>query len=239
MRLTVNDSVRDLDVDPDMPLLWALRDHLGLPGAKYGCGIGLCGACTVHLGGAAVRSCQVPVGSIAPDEPIVTIEGLGGGGGGLHPVQAAWVAEQAPQCGYCQPGQIMQAASLLNDSPDPSDAEIADAMSGNLCRCGAYDAIHAAIRRAAGDPSPVASVRTSRIEATAVETDTVAAQPGTGAPGETVAEPPPVEPFLTSEGFADLPETGPLPAPRGGRAGAQADVEAGARASGRASGRSG
>lgn len=151
MRLTINGEVRTLDVDPDMPLLWALRDHVGLRGAKYGCGIGLCGACTVHVDGEAVRSCSLPVGLIGESAWIVTIEGLSDGDG-LHPVQEAWIEEQAPQCGYCQPGQIMQAAALLSENPAPSDAEIHEAMNGNLCRCGAYDAIRAAIRRAAGRP---------------------------------------------------------------------------------------
>ena len=169
MRLTINGERRELDVDPDMPLLWALRDHAGLRGTKYGCGIGLCGACTVHVDGAAMRSCSLPVGSLGEGASVTTIEGLGtadAGGGtadGLHPVQAAWLAEQAPQCGYCQSGQIMQAVALLAETPDPSDAEIADAMNGNLCRCGAYDAIRAAIRRAAGEP---------RVEAALAPADT-------------------------------------------------------------------
>jgi isoquinoline 1-oxidoreductase alpha subunit len=145
--LQVNGARRRLDVPPDTPLLWALRDALGLTGAKYGCGAGFCGACTVHLGGAAVRSCQVPVRA-AVGKPITTIEGLSSDGS--HPVQRAWVEEDVAQCGYCQPGQIMAAAALLAATPKPTDAGIDDAMSGNLCRCGTYQRIRAAIHRAAG-----------------------------------------------------------------------------------------
>ena len=144
--LQVNGARRRLDVPPDTPLLWALRDALGLTGAKYGCGAGYCGACTVHLGGAAVRSCQVPVRA-AVGKPITTIEGLSSGGS--HPVQRAWVEEDVAQCGYCQSGQIMAAAALLAGTPKPTDAEIDDAMSGNLCRCGTDQRIRAAIHRAA------------------------------------------------------------------------------------------
>jgi aerobic-type carbon monoxide dehydrogenase small subunit (CoxS/CutS family) len=144
--LQVNGARRRLDVPPDTPLLWALRDALGLTGAKYGCGAGFCGACTVHLGGAAVRSCQVPVRA-AVGKPITTIEGLSSDGS--HPVQRAWVEEDVAQCGYCQPGQIMAAAALLAATPKPTDAGIDDAMSGNLCRCGTYQRIRAAIHRAA------------------------------------------------------------------------------------------
>jgi isoquinoline 1-oxidoreductase subunit alpha len=144
--LGVNDEQKTVDADPEMPLLWVLRDLLNLTGTKYGCGMGLCGACTVHLDGAAVRSCQVAVASVA-GRKIVTIEGLGRHG--LHSVQKAWIAEQAPQCGYCQPGQIMSAVALLSAKAKPSDAEINDAMAGNLCRCGAYSRIRKAIHRAA------------------------------------------------------------------------------------------
>ena len=144
--LQVNGARRRLDVPPDTPLLWALRDALGLTGAKYGCGAGHCGACTVHLGGAAVRSCQVPVRA-AVGKPITTIEGLSSDGS--HPVQRAWVEEDVAQCGYCQAGQIMAAVALLAATPKPTDAEIDDAMSGNLCRCGTYQRIRAAIHRAA------------------------------------------------------------------------------------------
>ena len=145
--LLVNGARRRVDVPPDIPLLWALRDVLGLTGAKYGCGAGHCGACTVHLGGAAVRSCQLPVRAAA-GKPITTIEGLSPDGN--HPVQRAWVEEDVAQCGYCQAGQIMAAAALLEATPKPTDAQIDDAMSGNLCRCGTYQRIRAAIHRAAG-----------------------------------------------------------------------------------------
>ena len=146
VKLKVNGKEHAVDVNPDTPLLWALRDALGLTGAKYGCGAGYCGACTVHLGGAAVRSCKVPVRA-AVGKPITTIEGLSSDGS--HPVQRAWVEEDVAQCGYCQPGQIMAAAALLAARPKPTDAEIDDAMSGNLCRCGTYQRIRAAIHRAA------------------------------------------------------------------------------------------
>jgi aerobic-type carbon monoxide dehydrogenase small subunit (CoxS/CutS family) len=130
-----------------MPLLWAIRDTLGLTGTKYGCGMALCGACTVHLDGVAILSCMTPV-SAAADRKVTTIEGLSADGS--HPVQRAWVTEQVPQCGYCQSGQIMQAASLLAKNPKPSDADIDTAMRGNICRCGTYQRIRAAIHRAAG-----------------------------------------------------------------------------------------
>ena len=146
VRLIVNGRERKLDVDPAMPLLWALRDELELKGAKYGCGIGACGAYTVHVNGQATRSCVVPVGSLE-DANVLTIEGLGASG--LHVLQRAWIAEQVPQCGYCQPGQIMTAAALLAQRPSPSDVEIDAAMAGNLCRCGTYPRIRAAIKRAA------------------------------------------------------------------------------------------
>jgi isoquinoline 1-oxidoreductase alpha subunit len=144
--MTVNGEEHTVDVDPDTPLLWVLRDTLGLTGTKYSCGIGLCGACTVHLDGEAVRSCTVPVSEVA-GRTITTIEGLSPDG--RHPVQQAWIAEKVSQCGYCQPGQIMAAAALLSRTPDPSDAEIDAAMSGNLCRCGTYQRIRRAIHRAA------------------------------------------------------------------------------------------
>lgn len=129
----------------DSPLLWTLRDDLGLKGAKFGCGIGMCGACTVHVNGTAVRSCVTPLAAVAGAQ-VTTIEGLGGD----HPLQKAWIEAQAPQCGYCQPGQIMQAASLLKDKPKPTDADIDAAMAGNLCRCMAYVRIRQAIHLAAG-----------------------------------------------------------------------------------------
>lgn len=147
MHLTVNGTAYPLDdVEPDMPLLWVLRDVLGLTGSKYGCGIAQCGACTVHIEGEALRSCQVAVGDVWG--PVTTIEGLGTAAA-PHPVQAAWIAHQVAQCGYCQSGQIMQAAHLLAENPEPSDQDIDDAMSGNLCRCGTYPRIRAAIRTAA------------------------------------------------------------------------------------------
>lgn len=146
MRMTVNGKAVELDVEPGMPLLWVLRDVLGLTGTKYGCGIAACGACTVHLDGAAVRSCQVRAED-AEGAEVATVEGLGRG----HPVVEAWIAEQVAQCGYCQSGQIMQAAALLSETPSPTDAEIDDALSGNLCRCASYPRIRAAVRRAAAE----------------------------------------------------------------------------------------
>jgi isoquinoline 1-oxidoreductase subunit alpha len=146
MQLTVNDTPYEVDVEPDMPLLWVLRDELGITGPKYGCGIAQCGACTVHIAGVAVRSCQVAAADV--DGPVTTIEGLGTPTA-LHAVQAAWVAHQVAQCGYCQSGQIMQAASMLAVIPDPTDADIDAEMGGNLCRCGTYPRIRAAIKTAA------------------------------------------------------------------------------------------
>ena len=146
--LRVNGSERKVDVSPDTPLLWVLRDTLQLTGTKFGCGAGLCGACTVHVDGEARRSCSTPV-SQATGKNITTIEGLPSAGG-LHPLQQAWIAEDVPQCGYCQVGQIMSAAALLAKTPQPSDDQITEAMSGNLCRCGTYDRIRRAIHRAAG-----------------------------------------------------------------------------------------
>ena len=146
IKLNVNNRPATVDVPPDTPLLWVLRDSLNLTGAKYGCGIGLCGACTVLVNGRAVRSCMTQVGSAA-DQPITTIEGLSPDG--LHPVQVAWEAMDVPQCGYCQAGQIMSAAALLQRTPHPTDADIDTAMSGNLCRCGTYTRIRQAIHKAA------------------------------------------------------------------------------------------
>jgi len=146
MRLTINGRDHEVDVEPDMPLLWVLRDVLGIHGVKYGCGIAQCGSCTVWLGDEAVRACQTFVGDV--DRPVTTIEGLGQPGA-LHPVQEAWVEHQVAQCGYCQSGQIMQAAALLAANPSPSDDEIDAAMQGNLCRCGTYPRIRAAIHAAA------------------------------------------------------------------------------------------
>ena len=149
-RFTLNGKSVSVDVAPDTPLLWVLRDALKLTGTKFGCGAGLCGACTVHIDGVAQKSCQFPVSTIE-GKTVLTIEGLSDDG--RHPVQLAWVAEQVPQCGYCQPGQIMRAAYLLSQSPKPSDAEIDEAMSENLCRCGTYQRVRKAIHRAAGEVS--------------------------------------------------------------------------------------
>ena len=147
--LNVNGIERSIEeIDPSTPLLWALRDHLGLVGTKYGCGKGLCGACTVHLDGAAVRSCSVPV-SAASGLEVTTIEGLAENDSSLHPLQEAWMEHDVPQCGYCQAGQIMNAAALLNVSSDPKDEDIDAAMAGNICRCGTYKRIRKAIHSAA------------------------------------------------------------------------------------------
>ena len=150
LQLQVNGQTRQLDndVDPKTPLLWVLRDHLGLVGAKYGCGIGQCGACTVHVNGKAVRSCQIPVASAA-SQKITTIEGLAGDGQ-LARLQQAWIDLDVAQCGYCQPGQLMSAAALLAGKPHPTDADIDQAMSGNLCRCATYNRIRAAIHSVSG-----------------------------------------------------------------------------------------
>lgn len=145
-KIILNGLEVELEVDPEMPLLWALRDNLGLTGTKYGCGIGACGACTVHVDGKPARSCLLTVGSLA-GKSITTIEGLAADG--MHAVQKAWVLENVPQCGYCQSGQIMSAVALLRDTPQPSDADIDAAMSGNLCRCGTYLRIRRAIKLAA------------------------------------------------------------------------------------------
>jgi len=146
VRINVNGTIVTVDVGPDTPLLWVLRDTLGLTGTKYGCGMGLCGACTVHLDGEAVRSCQTALKS-AMEKRITTIEGLSSDRS--HPVQKAWIAEQVPQCGYCQSGQIMQAAALLARNPHPSRDQIDQAMNGNICRCATYQRIRRAIQRAA------------------------------------------------------------------------------------------
>jgi len=149
--LTVNRARHQVEVAPETPLLWVLRDTIGLTGTKYGCGLGLCGACTVHLDGLAVRSCQITVSSVGAKE-VTTIEGLARDGV-LHPVQRAWIQEQVPQCGYCQSGQIMQAASLLRQTPRPTVDEINRAMAGNICRCATYQRIRRAVRRAANEPT--------------------------------------------------------------------------------------
>jgi isoquinoline 1-oxidoreductase subunit alpha len=146
IQLTVNGTERSFNGDPEMPLLWYLRDILGLTGAKFGCGIGLCGACTVHKNGQAVRACITPMSSAAGGQ-IATIEGIGAQG--LHPVQKAWMQINVPQCGYCQPGQMMQAIALLAGTPKPTDQQIDDGMAANICRCGTYQRIRAAIKAAA------------------------------------------------------------------------------------------
>jgi aerobic-type carbon monoxide dehydrogenase small subunit (CoxS/CutS family) len=146
--LLINGHAQEVDVSPDTPLLWVLRDKLNMTGTKYGCGIGLCGACTVHLDGEAARSCQTTVSAVGAKK-ITTIEGLSADSS--HAVQRAWIAEQVPQCGYCQPGQIMSAAALLAKTPKPTDEQIDSAMTGNLCRCGMYQRIRRAIHRAAGE----------------------------------------------------------------------------------------
>jgi aerobic-type carbon monoxide dehydrogenase small subunit (CoxS/CutS family) len=165
--LNVNGKSTTVDVPGDMPLLWALRDVLNLTGTKFGCGIGQCGACTVHLKGKPIRACQTPV-SAAAGSPITTIEGLSTGG--THPVQQAWMELDVPQCGYCQAGQIMSAAALLAEKPKPTDADIDAAMSGNICRCATYVRIRQAIHRAAAaggrrTTSPPASARTGEPQA--------------------------------------------------------------------------
>ncbi len=146
-KLNVNGKLLDVNAEPDMPLLWVLREQLGLTGTKYGCGIAQCGACSVHINGDVQRSCSVPLGSVKTTDKIVTIEGLSSRG--EHPVQKAWLALDVPQCGYCQSGQIMAAVALLRKKPKPSDAEIDEAMT-NVCRCGTYQRIRAAVHQAAG-----------------------------------------------------------------------------------------
>lgn len=151
MKTTINGRAVDYDGDGEMPLLWYLRDIQGLTGSKFGCGAGLCGACTVHVDGVAVRSCQTFMADVE-DANVTTIEGLADGDK-LHALQEAWIKHDVPQCGYCQSGQIMQAASLLADNPNPSDEDIDEAMYGNICRCGTYQRIKAAIRDVAGGAS--------------------------------------------------------------------------------------
>jgi len=146
--LTINGKAQEFDVDPATPILWVLREQAELTGTKYGCGIAMCGACTVHLNGMPIRSCVTPI-QAAAGQGITTIEGIGDGATGLHPVQQAWIAEQVPQCGYCQSGQIMAAVALLRSNPAPSDADIDGAMSGNICRCGTYPRIRKGIKLAA------------------------------------------------------------------------------------------
>jgi len=147
MQISLNGNVHSLDIDPDTPLLWVIRDEIGLTGTKFGCGKGLCGACTVHLNGLAIRSCITPV-SMAEGQLITTIEGLAEGEK-LHPVQQSWISHNVPQCGYCQSGQLMSASALLASNSNPDDADIDAAMSGNICRCGTYPRIKSAIKEAA------------------------------------------------------------------------------------------
>jgi len=144
-QISINGKEHQIEATPDTPILWVLRDHANLVGTKYGCGIGQCGACTVHLNGVAIRSCSLPISAVE-DKPITTIEGLSADG--THPLQQAWIEHDVPQCGYCQAGQIMNAAALLKDNPSPSDGEIDKAMNGNICRCGTYVRIKAAIKSA-------------------------------------------------------------------------------------------
>ena len=148
--LNINGKNKQVNVEPDTPVLWVLRDHLEMVGTKFGCGIAQCGACTVHLDGVATRSCSLPVSSVG-DKSLTTIEGLSENGD--HPVQQAWIEHDVPQCGYCQPGQIMNAAGLLNENRNPSDDEIDEAMNGNICRCGTYIRIKSAIKTAATNMS--------------------------------------------------------------------------------------
>ena len=144
---TLNDKRVSVDADPGTPLLWVIREHIGLTGTKYGCGVAQCGACSVHINDELLRSCSIAVGDVKPTDMIVTIEGLSVGSS--HPVQKAWAAVDVPQCGYCQSGQIMAAAVLLREKPRPTDEDIDDAMTGNICRCGTYQRIRRAIHRAA------------------------------------------------------------------------------------------
>jgi isoquinoline 1-oxidoreductase alpha subunit len=146
LELNVNNKLHIVDVEPDTPLLWVVREQLNLVGTKFGCGIAQCGACTVHLDGQAIRSCVTPVAAAA-GRKITTIEGIAKSADGLHPVQQAWIDEQVPQCGYCQSGQIMSAVALLEKNPQPSDTDIDNAMSGNVCRCGMYGRIKSAIKK--------------------------------------------------------------------------------------------
>ncbi|MDM8010763.1 MAG: (2Fe-2S)-binding protein [Parasphingorhabdus sp.] len=151
IKLNVNGQAKAVEVDPATPILWVVRENLGMTGTKFGCGIAQCGACTVHLDGKPVRSCSTPI-SVAEGKSITTIEGIAGEDGTLHRVQQAWIEAQVPQCGYCQSGQIMTATALLAKNPNPTDAQIDAAMAGNVCRCGMYNRIRQAIKAAAGQP---------------------------------------------------------------------------------------
>ncbi len=154
VQLKINGKPTQLDVDPNTPLLWAVREQTGLTGTKFGCGIAMCGACTMHVDGEPVRSCSTFIGDVEGSE-VTTIEGIAQPDGTLHAVQEAWIKHQVPQCGYCQSGQIMSAVALLRDTPNPTDDDIDAAMSGNVCRCGMYDRIRAAIKTAANMPKAV------------------------------------------------------------------------------------
>jgi isoquinoline 1-oxidoreductase alpha subunit len=156
--LTINGQIHEFDVEPGTPLLWVIREQAGLTGTKFGCGIAQCGACTVHLNGMPIRACVTPV-QAAANQQITTIEGIGSKENGLHVVQQAWIDEQVPQCGYCQSGQIMSAIALLEANPAPSDADIDQAMSGNICRCGTYPRIRRGIKRAASTMAQVSGTK--------------------------------------------------------------------------------
>ncbi|PWK27676.1 isoquinoline 1-oxidoreductase alpha subunit [Arcicella aurantiaca] len=149
--LTINGKKTQVEAEPDTPMLWVIRDYVGLKGTKFGCGMGLCGACTIHLDGQAIRSCQTPISSVKATNKITTIEGISAGINIDHVVQKAWIEEQVPQCGYCQSGQIMSAVALLKSNPNPTDDDIDTFMSGNICRCGTYVRIRKAIHSAASE----------------------------------------------------------------------------------------
>ncbi|MDA1076655.1 MAG: (2Fe-2S)-binding protein [Proteobacteria bacterium] len=159
LELNINGTLHQVDADPSTPLLWVIREQLNLTGTKFGCGIARCGACTVHLDGSPIRSCVTPL-QAALEHEITTIEGVNATGTELHPIQQAWIDLQVPQCGYCQSGQIMSAVALLRDHPSPSDEDIDQAMSGNLCRCGTYGRIRQAIKQAAGEALAASPVQT-------------------------------------------------------------------------------
>lgn len=159
--LNVNGRAQNVDADPSTPLLWALREQLGLTGTKYGCGVAVCGACTVHIDGVPTRSCVRPISTIGPNEKIVTIEGLSRAGD--HPVQKAWVALDVPQCGYCQCGMVMTAVALLREKPNPTDKDIDDAMS-NICRCGTYNRVRAAIKAVASGTTKTAGLNVQHVD---------------------------------------------------------------------------
>lgn len=166
----VNGIQRTLDADPSKPLLWVIREELGLTGTKFGCGISQCGACTVQIDGEAIRSCVTPI-SVVEGKKITTIEGLSSGSGDLHPLQQAWIEHQVPQCGYCQSGQLMSASALLASNPNPTDSEIDEAMEGNICRCGMYGRIRTAIKSV--NSSNVASSERQKLYYSATEVDHV------------------------------------------------------------------